>query len=72
METIFDHGTTKEEIRILFGNPDITKDKMLSFGFSQMQHYVGIYKLYMIRKDREKAQEYFKKARELGFYEFRL
>lgn len=45
---------------------------MLFGGFSQMQHYVGIYKLYMLRKDIEKAQEYFKKTRELGYYEFRL
>lgn len=61
METIFDHGITKEELKKMLGSSDITKEKMLSFGLSQNQHYVAIYKLYMIRKDKEKANVYLDK-----------
>lgn len=61
METIFDHNVTKDEIRELLGNPKITKEMFLSFGFSQNRHYVAIYKLYSLRKDKIKAKEYFDK-----------
>lgn len=61
MGTIFDHRITKDEIRKLLGNSEITKEEMLSFGFSQVQHYVGIFKLYSLRKDKTEAKEYFDK-----------
>ena len=72
METIFDHKVTKEEIKYLFGNPEITKEEFLSFGLSQVQHLVGIYKLYMIRNDNEKADEYLQKAKKQGYFQFKL
>lgn len=61
METIFDHRITKEELKKLLGSSDITKEDMLSWGVSQNRHYVAIYKLYLIRKDNEKANVYLDK-----------
>lgn len=61
METIFEHGATKEEVGKLFGNKEINRDKLLSFGLSKNQHYIGIYKLYMMRNQTDKAKEYLDK-----------
>lgn len=61
METIFDHNVTKEEIGLLFGNPEISQEELLSFGLAKNQHYIGIYKLYMLRKEEDKAKEYLDK-----------
>ena len=72
METIFDHKVKKDEIRKLLGNPKITKDEMLSFGLSQVQHWLKICTLYRIRNNNEKANEYLKKAKEQGFFQFKL
>ena len=72
METIFDHNATKDEIRKLLGNPAITKEQMLSFGLLQVQHWLKICTLYRIRNNNEKANEYLKKAKEQGFFQFKL
>lgn len=61
METIFDHHATPEEVAKLFGNPEINREKLLSFGLSKNQHYIGIYKLYLLRKEIDKANEYLDK-----------
>lgn len=72
METIFDHNVTKEEIRKLLGNPKVIKEELLSFGLSQMQHYLKICTLYRIRNNNEIADEYLQKAKEHGFFQFKL
>ena len=72
METIFDHNVTREEKRRLLGNPKITKEEMLSFGLSQVQHWLKICTLYRIRNNDEKADEYLQKAQKHGFFQFKL
>ena len=72
VETIFDHNVTREEIRRLLGNPKITKEEMLSFGLSQVQHWLKICTLYRIRNDNEKADEYLQKAKKQGYFQFKL
>ena len=72
METIFDHNVTREEERRLLGNPKITKEEMLSFGLSQVQHWLKICTLYRIRNNDEKADEYLQKAQKHGFFQFKL
>ena len=61
METIFDHNVTREELDMLIGNPNMTIEKFLSLGLSRVQHYTAIYKLYLLRKDKEKANIYLDK-----------
>ena len=72
METIFDHNVTREEKRRLLGNPKITKEEMLSFGLSQVQHWLNICTLYRIRNDNEKADEFLHKAKIQGYFQFKL
>lgn len=72
METIFDHNVTREEKRRILGNPKITKEEMLSFGLSQVQHWLKICTLYRIRNNDEKADEYLQKAQKHGFFQFKL
>ena len=72
METIFDHNVTREEKRRILGNPKITKEEMLSFGLSQVQHWLKICTLYRIRNDNEKADEYLHKAKKQGYFQFKL
>ena len=72
METIFDHNVTREEKRRLLGNPKITNEEMLSFGLSQVQHWLKICTLYRIRNNDEKADEYLQKAQKHGFFQFKL
>lgn len=72
METIFDHNVTREEKRRLLRNPKITNEEMLSFGLSQVQHWLKICTLYRIRNNDEKADEYLQKAQKHGFFQFKL
>lgn len=61
METIFDHDVTEEEVKALTGF-DLTKEEYLSVDDDQIGYYIDIYYLYkIIRKDEEKAHEYFDK-----------
>ena len=71
METIFDHNVTEEEVKALTGF-DLTKEEMLSFGLSQVQHWLKICTLYRIRNDNEKADEYLHKAKKQGYFQFKL
>lgn len=59
METIFDHNPTKEELKKMFGNPNINPDLFLEL--KQEDNYVGIYKLYLLRGNQEKWVEYLNK-----------
>ena len=57
METIFDHNVTKEEFHTIMGC-DLSKERFLSFGATQLKHYELIYELYDLRNDSVNAQKY--------------
>lgn len=56
METVWEHGITKEEIADILGYDNFTREDFSDFG--QMAHYGLIYRLYIYRGDKKKAQIY--------------
>ncbi len=59
METIFDHNVTKEELRKMFGSDDWTRERYEAFdALTQVDRYRHIYKLYLLRKNQDIADEY--------------
>ncbi|MCD8387013.1 MAG: hypothetical protein LUD17_09015 [Bacteroidales bacterium] len=59
METIFDHNVTKEELRKLFGDPDFEPEICLEC--NQENNYIHIYRLYLLRGNKQKWVEYLNK-----------
>ena len=57
METIFDHNVTKEELMMLFAYDGWTAETYVE-GLTQYDCYRHIYKLYLLRNDQDKADEY--------------
>ena len=60
METIFYHGVTEKEVIALCGLKK-NRQQFLDWGLDQEDHYACIYRLYLMRGDKEKAMEYFNK-----------
>jgi len=62
LETIFDHGVTPKELRMLFGFYDWDKESyvkhLIKTGNPEQNAYIGLYRLYLIRKDEKMAQKY--------------
>ncbi len=61
METVFEHNPTSEELDYLFEDIASTKEELLTYGLTQVQHYTFIYYLYKYRNDKKKAKEYLDK-----------
>ena len=68
METVFEHNITKEEMILLWGDDEITRDELISFvndnikdKSPQRVHYELLYRLYRIRGEYSTAREYAKK-----------
>ena len=57
METIFEHNVTKEELRLLFDYDGWTRASYTD-GLTQLDCYRHIYKLYLLRKDQNAADNY--------------
>jgi len=62
METIFDHGITDEEFKLLFGKYR-TKEDIRAIK-DQDSHYAMIAELYAFRDDPVKMQQYIEKIRD--------
>lgn len=56
METVWEHGITKEEIADILGYDNFTREDFSDFG--QIAHYGLIYRLYIYRGNKKKAQIY--------------
>ena len=61
METVFEHNPTSEELDYLFDDIASTKEELLTYDLTQVQHYTFIYYLYKHRNDKKKAKEYLDK-----------
>lgn len=57
MESVFDHNVTKEELEDIFGSSDITWEDLKDW-ISQVDCYADLYRLYLLRKNREMATKY--------------
>jgi hypothetical protein len=60
METIFDHNVTGDEVVALCGVKK-NRQQFLDWGLNQDEHNACIYRLYLMRGDKEKAMIYFAK-----------
>ncbi len=60
METIFDHNVTEEEVKLLLGL-EISKERFMEWKLDKEANFSCIYRLYLIRGDKEKAKKYFDK-----------
>ena len=56
METVWEHGITKEEIADILGCDNFTREDFSDF--TQNDHYGLIYRLYLYRGDKETAKKY--------------
>lgn len=61
METVFDHNITKEEIVGVFGYEGFKREWIEELGVDQIGCYADIYRLYRMRGDQKKAEEYLAK-----------
>lgn len=71
LETIFDHGVTKKEIKILTGFSDLSLERDLK-DWSQQSHYALLFRLYGLRGDMEKAYEFANKIQDSEYRLFSL
>ena len=68
METIFDHNITEDEIKSIFiSNFTIEEAKEFISDFNKDEHMALIAKLYALRKDFKKAEEYINKIEDEEF-----
>ena len=68
METIFDHNITEDEIKSIFiSNFTIEEAKEFISDFNKDEHTALIAKLYALRKDFKKAEEYINKIEDEEF-----
>jgi len=76
LETIFDHGVTEEELRILFGNTRMNRDKyqeIIDTTIKKEQNLLtDLYRLYIIRRDNVTAQKFLDKIEDNIFKYFTL
>ena len=56
METIFDHGVTDEELVLMYGSTYLTEEIMAKK--NERTNNSALYRLYLIRGDKNKAEEY--------------
>ena len=66
METIFDHNITQQEMEFVVGTPNMKKDFYQSYR-NKRGIYEDLYLLYLFRKNKKKAYEYYEKAQEIEF-----
>ena len=66
METIFDQEVTEKELEFVTGFPNTTEESYLNYR-NPRGIYEDLYLLYLFRKDKKKANEYYDKAQEIEF-----
>lgn len=57
MESVFDHNVTKDELELLFGTRNMTRERLDGLT-NQEDNYAYLYRLYLLRKNREMATKY--------------
>lgn len=73
METIFDHNITKKEIKRIFAGYLYTKEEYLEdFGDNEISCLADIFRLYILRDDKEKWIEYLSKIPDSDWKKFEL